>query len=59
LIHIHSESGNILATGSDKVLKRYKHPDEFLLDIDFKSKEPPKPPINELDGHDLLSNFLD
>ncbi len=41
LIEIHTESGHILATGSDKVLKRYKHPEEFLLDMDCKLKVPP------------------
>lgn len=38
-------SGEIVTTGKDKFLKKYKQPEDTLQKIDWKSKIPPNPPL--------------
>jgi hypothetical protein len=38
-------SGELLTTGKDKFLKKYKQPEDLLQKLDFKSKVPPNPPL--------------
>lgn len=38
-------SGEILITGKDKFLKKYKQPEDLIQKIDWKSKTPPNPPV--------------
>lgn len=46
-------SGEILTTGDDKLIKKYRQPEEPLSKVDFRSKTPLPLPLEELDGHDL------
>jgi len=50
---VHPETGDVFCTGKDKILKRYKQPDEPLNKMELKTKIPPLPPIDENDGHTL------
>ncbi len=38
-------SGELITTGKDKFLKRYKQPEELIQKIDWKSKVAPNPPL--------------
>lgn len=40
-------------SGEDKFIKKYKQPEQLIGKIDFKSKNPLPPPIEELEAHDL------
>lgn len=42
---------DIIATGNDKILKKYKQPDELLIKMDLRIKVPGSIPLEELDGH--------
>lgn len=48
-------TGDILCTGKDKLLKRYKQPEELLAKMDNRIKVGGAP-IEEQDGHALPSN---
>eukprot|EP00825_Cyclidium_porcatum_P004670 TRINITY_DN1220_c0_g1_i2.p1 TRINITY_DN1220_c0_g1~~TRINITY_DN1220_c0_g1_i2.p1 ORF type:complete len:1061 (-),score=222.02 TRINITY_DN1220_c0_g1_i2:1563-4745(-) len=50
-------TGDLLLTGNDKILKRYKQPEEQLAKLDMKVKIG-LPPSEELDGHDLSVNVI-
>lgn len=41
-------SGELITTGKDKFLKKYKQPEDLITRIDWKSKVPPNPPIDEI-----------
>jgi hypothetical protein len=41
---------DILLTGQDKTLKRYKFPEENLTKMDLKVKLPAPSPIEEVEG---------
>lgn len=60
LYHICNEpnSGEILLTGKDKILKKYKQPDELLIKMDLRIKVPGSVPLEELEGHSLTANCL-
>ena len=51
-------SGDLLVTGKDKILRKYRHPEEPLAKVDLKSRTAPNPPVEELDGHDLPSTCI-
>ena len=38
-------SGDIVVTGKDKILKKYKQPEEVLSKVDFKVRAANTPPI--------------
>ena len=38
-------SGELITTGKDKFLKKYKQPEDLIQKIDWESKVPPNPPI--------------
>jgi hypothetical protein len=38
-------TGEILTSGEDKLIKRYRQPEELLVKVDFKSKQPIPPPL--------------
>lgn len=38
-------SGEILVSGKDKILRKYKQPEEFIGKIDLKSRTAPNPPL--------------
>lgn len=38
---VHPETSDVFCTGKDKVLKRYKFPDEPLSKMELKTKIPP------------------
>jgi hypothetical protein len=44
-------SGELLLSGKDKVLKKYKQPEEAIVKIDWKVKAANTPPIEEIEGH--------
>lgn len=46
-------SGEILTSGEDKFIKKYRQPEELLAKVDFRSKQPIPPPLEEIDAHDL------
>jgi WD40 repeat protein len=48
-----SNTTDIYLTGADKVLKRYKFPEEKLEKIDLKVKLPALSPLEEVEGHFL------
>lgn len=54
---IQFSTGDLLLTGQDKILKKYKQPEELLSKLDMKIKIG-LPPLEELDGHDLPANIL-
>lgn len=45
-----TNSSDILLTGNDKVLKRYKYPEELLSKIDLKVKLAAPSPLEEIEG---------
>jgi len=47
-----------LSLGNDKVLKRYKFPEENLLKIDLKLKIPAPSPVEEQEGQQLPSTCI-
>ena len=51
-------TGDILLTGKDKILKKYKQPDELIIKMDLRIKVPGSVPLEELDGHALPTNCL-
>jgi WD40 repeat protein len=51
-------TGELVVTGRDKILRKYKQPEELLSKMDFKVKAANTPPIEELDGHDLTTNCI-
>ena len=51
-IAVIESTGEVLVTGKDRMLKKYRFPDENILRTDPKSK-PPSNPLEELPGHDL------
>ena len=50
---IDPENKDILTTGKDKILKKYKQPDELLIKMDLRIKVPGSVPLEELEGHPL------
>jgi WD40 repeat protein len=48
------ENGEVWCTGEDKLIRRYKQPED-LLDLKVR---PPFSPLEEYDGHDLRTNCL-
>jgi len=58
LIAADNNNGDILLTGKDKILKKYKQPDELLIKMDLRIKVPGSIPLEELDGHPLPTNCL-
>ncbi len=50
---IDSENKDILATGKDKILKKYKQPEELITKMDLRMKVPGSVPLEELEGHPL------
>lgn len=46
-------SGEILTSGEDKLIKKYRQPEELLAKVDFRAKQPIPPPLEELEAHDL------
>jgi WD40 repeat protein len=58
LIAVDPTSGDIFLTGRDKILKKYKQPDELIIKMDLRIKVPGSIPIEELDGHALSTNCL-
>lgn len=40
-------------TGDDKFIKKYRQPEELIAKVDFKSKFPIQPPLEEIQAHDL------
>jgi len=57
LVAVDNETGDVLCTGEEKVVRRYKQPEELLRDMDLRPR-PPFTPIEELDGHDLRTNCI-
>lgn len=51
---VEPESGDIFCTGSEKILRRYKQPDEYIRDMDLRRKQQGMP--TEYDSHDLITN---
>lgn len=51
-------SGEVVVTGKDKILRKYKQPEEVLAKMDWKVKAANTPPIEEIDGHDLRTNYI-
>ena len=58
LIVVDPTNGDILLTGKDKILKKYKQPDELIIKMDLRIKVPGSIPLEELDGHPLPTNCL-
>lgn len=58
LIAVDSTTGEVLLSGKDKILKKYKQPDELLIKMDLRIKVPGSIPLEELDGHVLQTNCL-
>jgi len=46
-------SGEIITTGEDKVIKKYRQPEELFAKVDFYSKFAIQPPLEEYEAHDL------
>ena len=57
LVSVDNETGDALCTGEEKVVRRYKQPEELLRDMDLRPR-PPFTPIEELDGHALRTNCM-
>lgn len=53
-----TNSQDIFITGADKVLKRYKYPDENLQKMDLKIKLPAPSPIEEIESHQLPTTCI-
>jgi hypothetical protein len=49
---------DLILTGIDKGLKRYKLPDETIEKIDFKLKLPALAPIEDIPGHQVPINQI-
>lgn len=49
-------TGEIITTGSDTFIKKYRQPEEHLAKIDFKTKTAIPPPLEEIEAHDLRIN---
>ncbi|EGR30550.1 hypothetical protein IMG5_129360, partial [Ichthyophthirius multifiliis] len=57
LIQMHPNTGDLFLTGKDKILKRYKQPEELLQKMDTRIKQGGVP-LEEQDGHPLPCNVM-
>lgn len=53
---VEPETGDLFCTGGEKILRRYKQPEEYFRDMELKRKQVGMP--LELDNHDLVTNYL-
>lgn len=56
-IAVNLATGDLLCTGKDKILKRYKQPEELFVKMDTRIKVGGAP-IEEQDGHPLPTNAM-
>ena len=47
----------MLLTGKDKILRKYKIPEDNITKLNLTQKVATNPPTEELDGHPLKSNL--
>lgn len=56
VVSVCNETGDVLCTGDEKVIRRYKQPEDLLRDMDLRAR-PPFTPV-EMDGHDLKTTCM-
>ena len=54
-ITVCQKSGDVYTVGDDRIVKKYKQPEEYLPKMDMRVKVPINP-LEEFEGHDLLTN---
>lgn len=54
---IDPDTGDLFTTGDEKVIRRYKQPEDHVRDMDMRPRAP-FTPLDELDGHELTTNYL-
>jgi hypothetical protein len=57
LAAIDPDTADIFTTGEEKVIRRYKQPEDHVRDMDMRPRAP-FTPIEEIDGHELTTNFI-
>lgn len=54
---IDAETADLFTTGEEKVIRRYKQPEDHIRDMDMRPRAP-FTPVEEIDGHELVTNYI-